>query len=37
MGAVFHESLANDMEIFYDQPTLVRLASVMRDVARRSC
>lgn len=33
IGAVFHESLVRDMEIFYDRPTLVRLAAVMREVA----
>lgn len=33
IGAVFHESLCNDLEIFYDRPTLLRLASVMREVA----
>jgi LmbE family N-acetylglucosaminyl deacetylase len=33
IAAVFHESLVNDLEIFYDRPTLVRLAAVMREVA----
>lgn len=33
LGAVFHDSITNDLEIFYDQPTLVRLASIMRQVA----
>ncbi|MHB1037263.1 MAG: PIG-L deacetylase family protein [Pirellulales bacterium] len=33
IGAVFHESLVNDAEIFYEQTTLTRLASVMREVA----
>lgn len=33
IGAVFHESLVNDLEIFYDRPTLTRLAAVMREVA----
>ncbi|HVX15302.1 MAG TPA: PIG-L deacetylase family protein [Pirellulales bacterium] len=33
LGAVFHESLVNDLEIFYDRPTLVRLAAIMREVA----
>jgi LmbE family N-acetylglucosaminyl deacetylase len=32
LGATFHESLTNDLEIFYDRPTLRRLASVMRQV-----
>jgi LmbE family N-acetylglucosaminyl deacetylase len=33
IGAVFHESLVNDLEIFYDRPTLGRLAAIMREVA----
>ena len=33
IGAVFHPPLVNDMELFYDQPTLTQLAAVMRDVA----
>ena len=33
MGAVFHPSLTNDLEIFYDRPTLLQVASVMREVA----
>jgi LmbE family N-acetylglucosaminyl deacetylase len=33
IGATFHESLTNDLEIFYDRPTLLRLSSIMRDVA----
>lgn len=33
IGAVFHESFRNDLEIFYDLPTLSRLASLVRDVA----
>ncbi len=32
-GAVFHESLCDDVDIFYDRQTLARLASVIRDVA----
>jgi len=35
LGATFHESLCNDLEIFYDQPTLSRLAAVIREVAPR--
>lgn len=35
IGAVFHESICNDLEIFYDRPTLVKLASVVRQVAPR--
>jgi len=33
IGAEFHPSLVNDLEIFYDLPTLSRLAAVMREVA----
>ena len=33
IGAVFHESLVNDIEIFYDRHTLLRLGSIMREVA----
>jgi LmbE family N-acetylglucosaminyl deacetylase len=33
IGAVYHESLVHDLEIFYDRPTLRRLASVIRKVA----
>lgn len=33
IGAVFHPSLTNDLEIFYDQLTLARLAAVVREVA----
>lgn len=33
IGAVFHPSLVNDLEIFYDQKTLARLAAVVRAVA----
>jgi LmbE family N-acetylglucosaminyl deacetylase len=32
-GAVFHEPLCHDLEILYDLPTLVRLASIVREVA----
>ena len=35
LGATYHESLTNDLEIFYDLPTLQRLASVVRLVAPR--
>lgn len=31
----FHESLAPDLEIFYDQPTLYRVASLVREVRPR--
>jgi len=33
IGAVYHESLVDDLEIFYDLPTLRRLAAVVREVA----
>jgi LmbE family N-acetylglucosaminyl deacetylase len=33
ISAEFHPSLVNDLEIFYDHQTLVRLAAVMREVA----
>jgi LmbE family N-acetylglucosaminyl deacetylase len=33
MGAVFHESICNDLEIFYDKPTLAKVASLIREVA----
>src|SRR5690606_6853572 len=33
IGAIFHEPLVPDLEVFYDRPTLLRLGSVMRDVA----
>jgi LmbE family N-acetylglucosaminyl deacetylase len=33
IGAEFHPSLVNDLEIFYDDDTLRRLAAVMREVA----
>lgn len=32
LGATFHGSLVNDMEVFYEKETLRRLASVMREV-----
>lgn len=32
-GAVFHGPVCNDLEVFYDKQTLVRVASVMREVA----
>ncbi|MBI2823604.1 MAG: PIG-L family deacetylase [Planctomycetia bacterium] len=35
VGAVFHESLTNDLEIFYDKPLLSRLAAIVREVAPR--
>ncbi|MFO0817634.1 MAG: PIG-L family deacetylase [Pirellulales bacterium] len=33
VGAVFHESLCDDVDIFYDRPSLARVASIVRDVA----
>jgi N-acetylglucosamine malate deacetylase 1 len=33
LGAQFHPSLVDDLAIFYDRPTLARLAAVMREVA----
>jgi len=32
LGATFHESVTNDVEIFYDRPTLAQVASVIRAV-----
>jgi LmbE family N-acetylglucosaminyl deacetylase len=32
IGATFHESICNDLEIFYDRPTLAKVASVIREV-----
>lgn len=33
IGAVYHESICHDLEIFYDRSTLARVASVLREVA----
>ena len=33
IGAEFHPSLVNDLEIFYNHETLTRLAAVMREVS----
>ena len=33
IDAVFHESICDDLAIFYDQPTLAKVASVIREVA----
>jgi LmbE family N-acetylglucosaminyl deacetylase len=33
IGAVFHESICNDLEIFYDQRALAKVAAVIRQVA----
>lgn len=32
-GAVFHDSLVNDLEVFYDLDTLRKLAAVVREVS----
>jgi LmbE family N-acetylglucosaminyl deacetylase len=33
LGAVFHESVCNDLEIFYTLPVLAKVAAVVREVA----
>lgn len=33
MGAVFHGSLVNDLEIFYERKTLFRLSAILREIA----
>jgi len=33
IGATFHESISNDLEIFYDRKLLGKVASVIREVA----
>ena len=33
IGAVYHEGLAADIEIFYDKPLLAKVAAIVRDVA----
>lgn len=33
IGAVFHESICNDLEIFYDRRSLLKLSSIVRSVA----
>jgi LmbE family N-acetylglucosaminyl deacetylase len=33
IGATFHPSLTNDLEIFYNQRTLARLTAIVREVA----
>lgn len=32
IGATFHESLCNDIEVFYERETLARLTSIVREV-----
>jgi LmbE family N-acetylglucosaminyl deacetylase len=31
LGAVFHESVCDDLEIFYDKPTLAKVAAAVRE------
>lgn len=33
MGAAFHDSICNDLEIFYDKPLLTKVTAVIREVA----
>ncbi|MCC7300021.1 MAG: PIG-L family deacetylase, partial [Verrucomicrobia bacterium] len=33
VGAVFHESLAQDLDVFYEKSLLAKVAAVVRDVA----
>jgi LmbE family N-acetylglucosaminyl deacetylase len=33
IGATFHESICDDIGIFYDRPTISRMASTIRQVA----
>ena len=33
LGATFHPSMVNDLEVFYDHPSLQHLAAIMREVA----
>jgi LmbE family N-acetylglucosaminyl deacetylase len=33
MGATFHDSICDDLSIFYDRPTLAKVAAVIREVA----
>jgi N-acetylglucosamine malate deacetylase 1 len=33
IGATYYESICNDLEIFYDRPTLAKVAAVIREVA----
>lgn len=35
LGAVFHESLVDDLQIYYERPTLRRLAAIVREVNPR--
>jgi LmbE family N-acetylglucosaminyl deacetylase len=33
IGAVFHESITPDLEVFYDKPNLAKVAALMREIA----
>ena len=33
LGATFHESLVDDLDVFYDRKSLLRLIAIMREVA----
>jgi LmbE family N-acetylglucosaminyl deacetylase len=33
IGAIYHESLVDDLAIFYEKPLLARVAAIMREVA----
>ncbi|HUE74973.1 MAG TPA: PIG-L family deacetylase, partial [Pirellulaceae bacterium] len=33
IGAVYHESICDDLAIFYDKPTLAKVAAVIREVS----
>ena len=33
LGASFHECITQDLAVFFDRPTLARLASIVREVA----
>lgn len=33
IGAVYHESICDDLSIFYDKPTLAKVAAVIREVS----
>lgn len=33
IGATFHDSICHDLEVFYDRETLLRLSSIVREVA----
>src|SRR5437762_2892088 len=33
LGATYHESICDDLAIFYDKPTLAKVAAVIREVS----